>query len=100
MRCKVVFSPEAAMEVKESFEWYEWHVGGLGRRFIDLIDLTIDLILLNPEGFPRKIGSYREAALKKFPYQIIYEYRQEKQTVYILHVFNTYRNPDKKYIRK
>ncbi|MDP2335280.1 MAG: type II toxin-antitoxin system RelE/ParE family toxin [Bacteroidota bacterium] len=100
MVCNVVFSSSAAKEVRDSFVWYENRVEGLGDRFINFIDLTIELILQNPEGFPNKKGPYREAALKIFPYQIIYEYIEEKQTVYILHVFYTKRHPKIKYKRE
>lgn len=67
MGCKTVFSSSIAKEVLDSFVWYEGRVKGLGRRFIDIIDLTIELILLNLEGFPNKKGPYREATLKKIP---------------------------------
>jgi plasmid stabilization system protein ParE len=100
MGCKAVFSSFAAKEVQDSFDWYENRVKGLGDRFVNFIDLTIELILLNPEVFPNKKGPYREASLKKFPYQIIYEYIKEKQTVYILHVFHTKRYPRIKYERE
>lgn len=100
MICNVVFSSSAAKEVRDSFVWYENRVEGLGDRFINFIDLTIELILQNPEGFPIKKRPYREAALKRFPYQIIYEYIKEKQTVYILHIFHTKRHPKIKYKRE
>jgi hypothetical protein len=70
---------------------------GLGEQFVYFIDLTIELILQNPEGFPVKKNPYREAALKKFPYQIVYEYVKKEQAIYILHIFNTRRHPKLKY---
>jgi plasmid stabilization system protein ParE len=99
MGCKAVFSSFAVKELQDSFVWYETRVRGLGERFVKFIDVTIELILQNAEGFPIKKIPYREAGLKKFPYQIIYEYIKEKQTVYILHVFHTKRHPRIKYKR-
>jgi mRNA-degrading endonuclease RelE of RelBE toxin-antitoxin system len=100
MVCKTVFSSSAAKELRVSFNWYENCVKGLGVRFINFIDMTIELIVQNPNGFPNKNGSYREAAVKIFPFQIIYEYIEQKQTVYILHVFHTKRHPKTKYKSK
>ena len=97
MGCKAVFSSSAAKDVVDSYNWYEKRTTGLGDRFIKYIDLTVEWILLNPEGFPNKKGNFREATLKRFPFQIIYEYIKEKQTVYILHIFHTKRHPQIKY---
>jgi plasmid stabilization system protein ParE len=94
---KVIFSSSAAKEIRDSFDWYEDRVNGLGEQFIQIIDLSLELILLNPEGFPVKKSPYREIVLKKFPYQIIYEYLKKEQIIYILHIFNTRRHPKLKY---
>ncbi len=100
MCCNAIFSSTAAREIQESFDWYENREEGLGHRFIDIIDKVIELILLNPEGFPNKKDPYREAALKIFPYLIVYEYVKEKQVVYILHIFHTGRHSRIKYKRE
>lgn len=99
MSSKTTFSSEAVKEIANSYHWYESRSKGLGDQFIHLIDLTIQLILLNPEGFPNKKMQYREATLKRFPYQIIYEYLKENHTIYILHIFHTKRHPKIKYTR-
>jgi len=93
MASKTIFSSTAAEEIRNSYVWYENHSKGLGDRFVNFIDLSLDLVKLNPSGFPVKKGSYREASLKKFPYQIIYEFIEETQTIYVLHVFHTKRHP-------
>lgn len=97
MSIKVIFSSIAEDEVQDSFYWYEHRVIGLGEQFVNAIDLTIELIVQNPEGFPIKRNPFREAALKKFPYQIIYKYLDKEQIIYILHTFNTNRDPNLKY---
>lgn len=100
MSCKILFSSMAAKEIQESFDWYEDRGQGLGHKLIDIIDNTIELILLNPEGFLIKKEPFREASLKKFPYIIVYEYVKEKQVVYLLHIFHTSRHPRIKYKRE
>jgi plasmid stabilization system protein ParE len=96
---KTIFSSTAAKDIESSYHWYENRRKGLGDQFINLIDLTIQLMLSNPEGFPNKYKQYREATLKKFPYQIIYEYLKESQTIYVFRVFHTKRHPKIKYKR-
>lgn len=54
MENKVIFSSSAAKEIRESFQWYEERSLGLGNRFVDLIDTTVQLIVLNPEAYPEK----------------------------------------------
>lgn len=99
MSCKTVFSSTATKEIKDSYVWYEDRAKGLGDRFVNFIDIALELIQLNPVGFPKKRGSYREATLTKFPYQIIYEYIEETRTIYVLHVFHTKRHPRIKHKR-
>ncbi|HAH26016.1 MAG TPA: hypothetical protein DCL77_20025 [Prolixibacteraceae bacterium] len=100
MSCKAIFSSMAAKELQKSFDWYENRVQGLGSKLIDIIDNTIELILINPEGFLQKKEPFREASLKKFPYIIVYEHVKEKETVYLLHIFHTSRHPRIKYKRE
>ncbi len=97
---KLILSSVATKELQDSHQWYEDHSKGLGLRFVDDIDKTIEFILLNPEGYPEKRHPYREITLEKFPYLIIYEFDKANSIVYILHIFHTKRNPILKYKRK
>jgi len=90
---KIIISSEAVKELQESYEWYEARSDGLGGRFVEFFEKAINLILLNPEGYPNKREPYREMVLGKFPYLIVYEFVKEEHIVYILHVFHTKRNP-------
>ncbi len=97
---KVILSTVATKELRDSFHWYEDRMEGLGNRFVDIIDKTIEFILLNPEGYPEKSPPYREIVLDKFPFVIIYEFDKEMHIIYILHIFHTRRNPKLKFRRK
>jgi plasmid stabilization system protein ParE len=99
MDCQIILSTEYIKEIEESFQWYENRSSGLGAKFIEVIDKTINLIMLNPEGYPQKTSPYREIAFMKFPYIIVYEFIKEENIVYILHVFHSKRSPLKKYGR-
>lgn len=97
MSYAVILSSAAEEEVEDSFNWYEDRVGGLGIRFIEHIEKSINRIVLNPESYAVKKGKYREIPVEKFPYLIVYEVLKKQKTVNILHVFNTRRNPKLKY---
>jgi len=94
---KIIFSYIAEKEIRESFQYYEDQAKGLGIKFIEVIDKTIRLILFNPKGFPEKHPPHREVAMTKFPYLIIYEVDEMTETIFILRVFHTKRNPRLKY---
>jgi len=46
MEIQVICSSVAAQEVRKSFEWYEEQLEGLGKRFVDVVDKTIQFILI------------------------------------------------------
>jgi hypothetical protein len=54
MASKTIFSSTAAEEIRNSYVWYENHSKGLGDRFVNFIDLSLDMVKLNPSGFPVK----------------------------------------------
>mgnify|MGYP001549403676 FL=1 len=99
MSYKAIFSSSALKEVKDSYNWYEQRSNGLGDRFFQYVNKSIELIISNPEAFPIKKNKFRETPIDKFPYLIIYEMRKKNSIAYILHVFHTKRNPNLKYIK-
>ena len=84
-------------DIENGFEWYEEKIEGLGLRFINEVEATINYISKYPEHFQVKSKKpYREAVLKIFPYVIIYEIRKKEKSIVIYSVFNTHQDPDKK----
>jgi len=65
---KVNFAREAAFEFRESVEWYESRAKGLGLRFADEIDSTVERIRLNPDMYMRVIENIRRIQANRFPY--------------------------------
>jgi len=92
----VIISALAEKELQESFDWYEEQWMGLGERFLNQIEAAITTVGNNPKSFPIKTGPYRQYVVSTFPFVIVYEYIPEEQLVYILHVFHTSQDPDKK----
>jgi len=65
---KVNFAREAAFEFRESVEWYESRAKGLGLRFADEIDSTVERIRLNPDMYMRVIENIRRIQANRFQY--------------------------------
>jgi plasmid stabilization system protein ParE len=56
----------------------------------------LNVIEQNPERYPKRVGHYREAVIPVFPYLIIYRLNKSKNSVAVLSIFHTRRNPLKK----
>jgi hypothetical protein len=52
MKYKVIISPEAEVDLKEAFSWYEDKRTGLGYDFLLQVDAEINFINRNPEIHP------------------------------------------------
>jgi len=90
---KVKFAKEASREFRESVEWYESRVRGLGLRFTDEIDSTIERIRLNPVMYMEVVSNIRRIQVNKFPFSLFYT--TENDTLIILRVFHNKRKPIK-----
>ncbi len=94
MNYELVITREAKVEINEAYIFYELSNPGLGEKFLVHLDIFFSRIKSSPEQFPQKKIPYREAYIKKFPYLIIFEIRNNNILVYS--VFNTWQNPEKK----
>jgi toxin ParE1/3/4 len=85
---------QAEVELSESFDWYEEQQQGLGNRFYKEVNACLESIRNNPELYViRYDEAIRTATLRVFPFLIIYWIDKPNQTVYIISIFHTSRNP-------
>jgi plasmid stabilization system protein ParE len=91
MIADVVFHPEAEEEFKEAVLWYGNQQRGLDIEFARCIDEAIQKIKRNPGLYPIEFENYRKKVVRRFPFNIIYETAQD--SIYILAVFHSRRNP-------
>jgi len=92
MKYKVIIRPEAETDLKEAFFWYEDKRKGLGHDFLLHIDAGIRFISRNPNIYKSEYKGSKKHLVKRFPYKIIYLI--EKETVFILAIIHTKRNPE------
>ncbi len=94
MAYKLELKQEARKDIITGFFWYEEKQKGLGSRFVDEVEQTVDYLEENPYHFQKRRKTYREAVLKRFSYVIVYEIFGNEVIGYS--VFPCKANPEKK----
>jgi plasmid stabilization system protein ParE len=92
MEYSIVLHPLSEVELWEAVDWYDAQKDALGKAFAKQIQHTVQKIGQNPGQFPCVLGQKRQAMVPNFPYVIIYEVSGD--TIYILAIFHTKRDPD------
>ncbi len=88
---------EAKADIKHAAKWYGDIDEKLALWLIDELDYIFKTILYNPKTYKKVYKNFRQAALHKFPFVLLYEQDLEEVIVYSL--FNTRQNPIKKFKR-
>jgi plasmid stabilization system protein ParE len=94
---KIKFHPNADKEIEESFDWYLAQSKLAALNFIEMVDKKIEEIRQNPKRYAVKIDRLRETKIAIYPYSIIYEFFEDRKTVYVHSVFHLKRNPKIKF---
>lgn len=85
------YHPEASLELIEAARFYEERGAGLGHRFLDAMDTSLDMLRQSPLlGCSDECGR-RKWLIRGFPYMIIY--RLEGVFLHILAIAHTSRRP-------
>ncbi len=83
--------PEARDELADAVNWYEDRQRGVGTRFFNEVQKVFQRIAANPQLHATVHGPVRKAAVRRFPYIVLY--REEAEEVIVISVFHTSRNP-------
>jgi plasmid stabilization system protein ParE len=89
---RLIYHPDAEVEVVEAAQIYEGKVPGLGDRFLRELDAAITIIQEAPGRWSVIEGEVRRFVMKRFPYGIYY--RVEGADLRILVVKHHSRHPD------
>lgn len=87
----VIYTPEAANDVSEAYNWYECREPGLGEDFLRCIEACVNSIQRHPEMFPAAVDQFRRALIRRFPFEIFYEVSQDR--IVVFSVFHCSQNP-------
>lgn len=88
---RVKIHPFAALDLKETVDWYNLQRENLGITFLSEVEKTLTLIQQNPKQFVQIRKDVRKAYLKRFPFTIVYSI--DHNTVEIYSFFHNCRNP-------
>lgn len=89
----LIIHPEAADEARRARLWYETRSASAARNFARKLEVAIDHILGNPEGWPFIDEPYRRYLMQRFPFGLIYRYDSGSNTVTIFAVAHLKRRP-------
>jgi plasmid stabilization system protein ParE len=91
------FHPIADIDFAEAIIWYEKQQIGLGARFSQAVNDTLQRIQKQPELFHIVKSNFREAFIPVFPYSIVYRFNKIKKSILIVAIYHAKRNPKKKF---
>lgn len=90
---RLVFSTEAAADIKAAYRWYEAQQVGLGREFRVAVEATTSRIQRAPERFRIASEPFRRALIRRFPFEVFYEFDDARVVIHM--VFHTSQDPVK-----
>lgn len=93
MTFDLIVRPEAELDIKDAFAWYEERSFGLGAQFLAEIDQALLLMAREPDIYQKVHRSVRRALTHRFPYGIFYVV--EPNRIVVLAVMHTARHPSK-----
>ncbi len=88
---KLIIKPFAEADAAEATAWYQKIGEGLGDEFLAALQRKIKAIQRNPDHFQLVHKNIRRALTERFPFAIFYIV--ESDTIYILAILHTRRNP-------
>lgn len=93
---KLIISEKAENQIEEVFSHYNLISDKVADNFLIQLHNCINTIHKNPTIFQVFKTHFRQLPLKKYPYIVVYSI-ENKNTIVILSVFHTSRNPNKKF---
>lgn len=85
------FHPHAEIELNEAVDYYEARRSGLGKRFRRAFEAALNKLLDHPTAWALIDPPCRLCRLRKFPYGIVYELRDDE--VVVIAVMHLHREP-------
>jgi plasmid stabilization system protein ParE len=87
----LIVTPEAEADLLEGFQSYEEKQPGLGSRFLDEVEHSLDRIAPNPYSYQEVEPDIRRAVVHTFPYLVFYIF--DADAVHVLAVIHGAQDP-------
>ncbi|KQW51530.1 MULTISPECIES: type II toxin-antitoxin system RelE/ParE family toxin [unclassified Roseateles] len=88
---RVLFRPEARIELLDAQHWYEARALGLGLEFARAFEAALQSACRHPAGFAEVEPGCRRVVLRRFPYSLYY--RMTGEELLVTAVFHHRRPP-------
>lgn len=88
---RVLFRPQARVELLDAQAWYEARAAGLGLEFARAFEAALQSACRHPAGFAEVEEGCRRVVLRRFPYSLYY--RAAGDELLVLAVFHHRRPP-------
>lgn len=82
MEYRLEIRPLATIEIIEAYDWYEKQREGLGKDFLNELDIFYNSLLRNPHTYSYYEKPVREGKVSRFPYVVVYEVIDIRIVVY------------------
>ena len=94
MRAKIKYAFFVKEDIKEAVNWYNKAQNGLGTRFLKNVKEKINSVAENPETIQIRYNYVRIAVVNTFPYTIHFQFNIQQNTILILGIFHSSKNPE------
>jgi len=94
---QLLVSDESRLDILDAFSWYESRRSGLGKDFELCLEAGFNQIIRDPLLFQKRYKDIHIHFIDRFPYGI--HYLVERDTIKVLSIFHTSRDPGKWIIR-
>jgi plasmid stabilization system protein ParE len=91
MTYRLIIRPDAELDIRDAFNWYEAQTLGLGSEFVRAVDVCLSHIGRNPSAYPIIFKQARRVFIRRFPYGIFYVLDQD--LIIVIACFHSKRNP-------
>lgn len=91
MTRSLAIEPEAELDLKQAFAWYEQQRPGLGGEFLLAVEAAIAVIQRHTESFPMVRPRIRRATVRRFPYGVFFVV--DGQSISVIAVLHAMRDP-------
>ena len=89
---KLLFHPDAEVELREAANYYDDCQTGLGLDFAEEVYAAISRIIKYPDAWSRLSSNTRRCLTNRFPFGIIYQVKSDN--LYIIAIANLHRRPE------
>ena len=81
-------APNAEADMRTAFDWYEQRCDGLGYDFLQAVKTKLDELARAPQLFRKRLGPYRLAMTRRFPYGIYFIWDEASDMIAVRRVLH------------